>query len=45
VAVLALEDVALRGKLLAYREAQTERVLKERLETEGSEWSDRPSEK
>jgi 5-(carboxyamino)imidazole ribonucleotide mutase len=45
VAVLALEDASLRGKLLAYRAAQTERVLKERLETEGPEWSDRPSEK
>ncbi len=45
VAVLALDDAGLRGKLLAYRQAQTERVLKEPLETEGHAWSDRPSEK
>jgi len=45
VAVLALGDAELRGKLLAYRQAQTERVLREPLETEGREWSDRPSEK
>ena len=45
VAVLALDDPGLRGKLLAYRKAQTDRVLQERLETEGPEWSDRPSEK
>lgn len=45
VAVLALDDAGLRGKLLAYRQAQTDRVLQERLETEGSAWSDRPSEK
>mgnify|MGYP003326644467 CR=1 FL=1 len=45
VAVLALDDATLRDKLLAYRAAQTERVLKEQLETEGPGWSDRPSEK
>ena len=45
VAVLALGDAELRGKLLAYRQAQTERVLREPLQTEGREWSDRPSEK
>jgi 5-(carboxyamino)imidazole ribonucleotide mutase len=45
VAVLALEDAALCGKLLAYRAAQTERVQQERLESEGPAWSDHPSEK
>ena len=45
VAVLALDDAALREKLVAYRTAQTEHVLGERLETEGESWSDRPSEK
>ena len=45
VAILALEDVALRDKLIAYRTAQTDRVLGDRLETEGAPWSDRPSEK
>ena len=45
VAILSLEDVALRDKLVAYRTAQTERVLGDRLETEGTPWSDRPSEK
>lgn len=36
VAVLALEDVALRQKLIAYRAAQTDRVLAETLDTEGA---------
>jgi 5-(carboxyamino)imidazole ribonucleotide mutase len=45
VAILAIEDAALREKLVAYRTAQTDRVLGERLETEGTSWSDRPSEK
>ena len=45
VAILSLEDVALRDTLVAYRTAQTERVLGDRLETEGTPWSDRPSEK
>jgi 5-(carboxyamino)imidazole ribonucleotide mutase len=45
VAVLALGDPSLREKLLAYRRAQTDRVLQERLETDGGEWSDRPSDK
>jgi 5-(carboxyamino)imidazole ribonucleotide mutase len=45
VAILALEDVSLREKLIAYRTAQTDRVLGERLETEGTPWSDRPSDK
>lgn len=45
IAILALENVALREKLIAYRTAQTERVLGDRLETEGTPWSDRLSEK
>lgn len=45
VAVLALDDAALRGKLLDYRRQQTERVLADKPETEIPEWSDRPSEK
>jgi len=45
VAILAIEDSSLRDRLVAYRTAQTDRVLGERLETEGTPWSDRPSEK
>lgn len=45
IAILSLEDASLREKLIAYRTAQTDRVLSERLETEGSQWSDRPSDK
>ena len=45
LAILAVEDTALRDKLIAYRTAQTDRVLGDRLETEGTPWSDRPSEK
>jgi 5-(carboxyamino)imidazole ribonucleotide mutase len=45
VSILALEDASLRDKLVAYRTAQTDRVLGDRLETEGTPWSDRPSEK
>ena len=45
VAILALEDASLQGKLVAYRTAQTDRVLGDRLETEGTPWSDRSSEK
>ena len=45
VAILAIEDAGLRDKLIAYRTAQTDRVLGDRLETEGMQWSDRPSEK
>ena len=44
-AVLALDDAALREKLLDYRRRQTERVLADKPETEPPEWSDRPSEK
>jgi 5-(carboxyamino)imidazole ribonucleotide mutase len=43
VAILALEDAALRDRLVAYRTAQTDRVLGDRLETEGMPWSDRTS--
>ena len=45
VAILSLEDAALRDKLVAYRTAPTDRVLGDRLATEGTPWSDRPSEK
>ena len=45
IAILALEDPALRQKLIAYRTAQTDRILGERLEMEGTQWSDRPSDK
>jgi len=43
VAILAVEDATLRDRLVAYRAAQTDRVLAERLETEGSAWADRRS--
>jgi phosphoribosylcarboxyaminoimidazole (NCAIR) mutase len=43
--VLALDDAALRAKLLDYRRRQTEKVLQDKPEPELSEWSDRPSEK
>ena len=43
VAILAVEDAALRDRLVAYRAAQTDRILAERLETEGSTWADRRS--
>ncbi|MFM7137710.1 MAG: 5-(carboxyamino)imidazole ribonucleotide mutase [Planctomycetota bacterium] len=45
VAILALEDPALRGKLLAYRAEQTARVLREELSGENSTWSERTSER
>lgn len=45
VAVLALDDAALREKLLDYRRRQTARVLLDKPEAEPSEWSDRPSQK
>ena len=45
IAVLALDDAALRAKLLDYRRRQTETVLHDKPEPELSEWSDRPSEK
>jgi 5-(carboxyamino)imidazole ribonucleotide mutase len=45
IAILALEDPALQQKLIAYRTAQTDRILGERLEMEGTQWSDRQSDK
>jgi 5-(carboxyamino)imidazole ribonucleotide mutase len=45
VAILAIEDASLRDKLIAYRTAQTDRVLGDRLEKEVTPWLDRPSEK
>jgi len=45
VAILAVEDPVLRDKLVAYRTAQTDRVLGDRLEPEGTPWSARMSEK
>jgi 5-(carboxyamino)imidazole ribonucleotide mutase len=46
VAILATEDVGLRDRLVAYRAAQTDRIMAERLEatrleTEGPAWADR----
>jgi len=45
VSILALDDAALRGKLLAYRAEQTARVLREELAGESTAWSERPSER
>jgi len=45
ISILALEDAGLREKLLAYRTAQTDSVLADRLETEGMRWLARQSEK
>lgn len=45
VAILALDDAELRGKLVAYRAAQTERVLREDLNGESTAWSQRTSER
>lgn len=45
VAILALDDPELRGRLLAYRAEQTARVLREDLEGESNAWSERPSER
>ena len=46
IAILAIEDADLRGRLVAYRAAQTARIMAERLdagrpETEGPAWADR----
>lgn len=43
VSILALENAGLRERLVAFRAAQTDRVLAERLEQEPVEWSDQPS--
>jgi len=45
VAILAIEDASLRGRLLAYRAEQTARVLKDELGGESTAWSERPSER
>lgn len=45
VAILALEDAALRDKLVAYRAEQTARVLREELSGESTAWSERTSER
>jgi 5-(carboxyamino)imidazole ribonucleotide mutase len=45
VSILALEDPAIRGRLLAYRAEQTARVLREDLSGESVAWSERPSER
>jgi 5-(carboxyamino)imidazole ribonucleotide mutase len=45
VAILALDDAALRERLIAYRAEQTARVLQEELEGDTSAWSARPSER
>jgi 5-(carboxyamino)imidazole ribonucleotide mutase len=45
IAILALEDPTLRGKLLAYRAEQTARVLREELSGESTAWSERTSER
>jgi 5-(carboxyamino)imidazole ribonucleotide mutase len=45
ISILALEDAALRQKLVAYRTEQTARVLAERLDGESTAWSERPSER
>ncbi|NBU40691.1 MAG: 5-(carboxyamino)imidazole ribonucleotide mutase [Planctomycetia bacterium] len=45
VSILALGDPSLRDRLLAYRAEQTARVLAERVSGDGSEWSDRVSER
>jgi 5-(carboxyamino)imidazole ribonucleotide mutase len=45
IAILALDDPGLRGKLLAYRAEQTARVLREEFDGESAAWSERPSER
>jgi len=45
ISILALEDAALRDKLLAYRAEQTARVLREELSAESTAWSERTSER
>ena len=45
VSILALDDSTLRGRLVAYRAEQTERVLREELSGESTAWSDSPSER
>jgi 5-(carboxyamino)imidazole ribonucleotide mutase len=45
IAILALEDAGLRQRLVDYRTAQTDRVLGDRLEMQGSQGSGLQSEK
>ena len=45
ISILALEDAALRQRLVAYRTEQTARVLAEHLDGESTAWSERPSER
>jgi 5-(carboxyamino)imidazole ribonucleotide mutase len=45
VAILALEDPSLRGRLVAYRAEQTARVLRDEPSGESTAWSERPSER
>jgi len=45
IAILALDDVPLRDKLVAYRAEQTSRALHEDLTGDAAAWSDRPSER
>ncbi len=45
ISILALEDAALRQKLVAYRTEQTARVLAEHLDGESTAWAERPSER
>jgi 5-(carboxyamino)imidazole ribonucleotide mutase len=45
VSILALENAALREKLLAYRAEQTARVLGEDLSGESAAWSEKTSER
>ncbi len=45
IAILALDDVELREKLVAYRAEQTERVLHEDMNGESAAWSERTSER
>ena len=45
VSILALADPGLQEKLVAYRAAQTDRVLRERLDDESNSWPARTSEK
>ncbi len=45
ISILAIEDPALREKLVAYRAEQTARVLREDLSGESTAWSERTSER
>jgi len=45
ISILALDDAALRDKLVAWRAAQTARVLADRLDGEPNGWSATPSQR